>query len=313
MLVAAAAFTFGGPGLSRGARNLTSYVFAPFGEGGMYLATEFEKRAERLGQRGISPGEARRLVDVNRELTGKLAVIEAELTRNLREQATRKKLYGWIPYEQWELIPARVVGVDSLPYGQSRLINAGRSRGVHAGASVTTRRLLTDRSKALPRGLATISGTALVGRVIDSGRHTGTVRLVTDRGFRTTARIIRKLDPNHRRTITVISGAPAERELTEDNNPPVEVEDARGDGKGNLIVGEVRTLENIQVGDSLVSAGEDGLFPANLRIGTVVEVIEDPKQKGLFVSLRIKPDADLDAVREVYIVAPVGLAPQENR
>ena len=27
--------------------------------------------------------------------------------------------------------------------------------------------------------------------------------------------------------------------------------------------------------------------------------------KGLFVSLRIDPDADLDAVREVYIVAPV--------
>jgi cell shape-determining protein MreC len=44
-------------------------------------------------------------------------------------------------------------------------------------------------------------------------------------------------------------------------------------------------------------------MPQGIRIGRVIEVKPDPRNAGL-VTLRIAPVADLDALREVYIVVP---------
>ena len=47
-------------------------------------------------------------------------------------------------------------------------------------------------------------------------------------------------------------------------------------------------------------------MPAEVHIGTVAEVTDDPHRQGLFVNLKVRPAADLEAVRHVYIVVPVG-------
>jgi len=214
-----------------------------------------------------------------------------------------RALYGAIPYAQWELIPAVVVGRESLPYGRTRLLNAGLSQGAAVGAGVTTRRLLTDRSKRLPRNVATISATALVGRVIDAGRFTARLQTVTDPGFEVAAKIRRVIDPANPRKITVTAGGAGEQVLTPANNVRIPVQ-ARGDGRGKMLVRDVNAYHNIRPGDLLVAAGDDAFLPVQARIGKVVEVIDDPRRRGLFVSLRVAPSADLAALREVYIVVP---------
>lgn len=305
LLGAAVVLSVLGPGVSRMLRGVANSVLAPFGEGGMYMATTIEGRAGELSQRAISPAEARRLAEVNRELRGRLQAVEGELGRMVRQQTTLRNLYTQIPYGQWELIPARVVAVGSLPYGQVRVV-AG-ARGAAAGAQVTTRRLMTDRSKRLPSALATISATALVGELTSAGAFTAELRLITDKSFETPAKILRVIDPDNPRKITVTKGEEAiERPLTP-SDPIIDVW-AQGDGADGMIVREASAYDNIRVGDWLLTSGAGRKLPARIRIGRVVEVTRETERRGLFVSLRIAPHADLGALREVYIVLPVGLA-----
>jgi len=300
MLAAAGLCALLGPGFSGRLRSAVGSVLAPLGDGGMYLATSVESRGETIGQRGLSPQEARRLADTNDRLRRSLATLEAENARLIGERGELSRLYGAIPYGQWELVPARVVAADSLPYGRSRLINAGRSRGAAADEAVTTRSLLTDRSKALPPNLAAITGSALAGRIVEAGAFTARLQLVIDRGFRTRARVHRAVDG---RRITVMEGGLAtEQPLSGDRNRAIPVE-ARGDGTA-LLVEDVNAYHAIAPGDWLMTPGDDAFLPAQVPIGRVIEVIDDPKRRGLFVSLRVEPAADLDILREVYLVVP---------
>ena len=311
LLAGAAVVALLGPEFSGRLRGLTGCVLAPFGDGGMYLATAIKSRANDMGRRGLSPAEARRLREINEQLLGRLHAAEGQLDRLLRRQETLRRLYNSIPYAQWELIPAQVVGADALGYGQMRVLNAGQAQGAAAGARVTTRRLLTDRSKALPSRLATISATALVGEVIDAGRFTAQLRLITDQGFQVRAEVRRIIKANKPRTITVIQGDAAEQVLTKANNAKIPVQ-AAGDGRGHLIARDVNAYHNILPGDWVVTLADSEFLPAEIPIGKVIEVIDDPKRRGLFVSLRIKPVANLPALREVYIVVPAGLSPSDK-
>jgi cell shape-determining protein MreC len=77
-----------------------------------------------------------------------------------------------------------------------------------------------------------------------------------------------------------------------------------GDGEGSLIV-TVAKAHAIRPGDSLVSRTDEKFLPAEIAIGKVV-VVEPDKDKPGFSKLVIKPDADLAALREVYIVVRRG-------
>lgn len=305
LLAAAVILAFLGAGVSRHLRNTANYILAPFGEGGMYVATAFKAHSGKLGQRAISPKEALHLTEINVELMGRLKTVEAELARVIRTQVILRGLYGQIPYGQWELIPAQVIGSGSLPYGEVRALNVGENNRATAGAQVTTRRILTDRSKALPNSLATISSTALVGELTSTGAFTSELRLVTDRGFRTAAKILRMINPDNPRKITVTKGANASERPLRSSDPPLDVW-AQGNGRGVLIVRGVNAYDNVLPGDWLVTGGNDSALPGRIRIGKVVEVQDDPQQRGLFVNLRVKPHADLQSLREVFIVLPIG-------
>ncbi len=304
MLVGAVIFALLGPDVSARVRRVANSVLTPFGDVGMYMTTAF-KTHSGLGREVMSPAEIRRLKEVNKELQGRLRAVEGELERLIRRQSALRDLYARIPYAQWELIPARVVAADSLPYGQMRVLNVGKYRGAVTGVLVTTRRALTDRSKALPRGLAVMSTAALVGEVVDAGRFTAQLRLITDQGFRISARIRRDL--GIARKITVTDGPAEAQPLTRANNRLIDVQ-AVGSGAGGLIVKDVNAYHNIVRGDWLETSGEDASLPVRIPIGRVVEVIDDPQRTGLFVSLRIEPFVDLPALREVYIVVPAGAA-----
>jgi cell shape-determining protein MreC len=270
----------------------------------MYLTTSAKSRASSLKWWDtISTEDARRYQQQNEELLGRLNAVEAELARRMQQDVTIdgiRKLYGPVKDFPYELIPARVVAGDAMPYGQTRLLNTGAEKGTR----VTTRVLLTDRSKALPIRLAAVTPTALVGEVVESSAFAARMRLVTDRGYSTTHALIRRvIDPKKSRQITVVEAASVQP-LNAKNNAPIPVK-AYGDGVSSVLVPRVKAYHNVQPGDLLVTMPDDPMLQAELRIG-VVEEVQPDKDDPHFVTLKVRPSADLAALREVFLVVPLG-------
>ncbi len=81
-----------------------------------------------------------------------------------------------------QLIPAKVVGEDVLPWRSSRWVNAGSLQGVRPGSAVTTNHLeiVGDDANAHQSGLAVLLGETLVGVVGQKvGTHTSRVTLLS--------------------------------------------------------------------------------------------------------------------------------------
>lgn len=286
-------------------RAATGWMFAPFADVGMGLATSFEAHVAGMDAGRMSPTEVSQVLEQNRQLRLVVDRLEGELAERDRREMARDRVYGRLRDFPCRLIAARVVAGDSLPYGSTRLTNAGRSEGVEDGARVTTRRLLTDRSKALPPGLATIHSVALVGRITESGALTARLQLVTDRGFSLRANVRRKFDGSKRREIRIeVGGKPRLVDMTEElartRLVPVQI---CGDGKGGIIAENVKAYHTVEKGDLVETRRDDAFLPAAVWIGEV-EKVELNAGNALFVTLHIRPHADLDALREVFIVDP---------
>ncbi len=285
-------------------RMVGQYVLPPLGEGGIYVSCAVKKHLKNVTGRALPADEVRRLERENLELRGQQVVLEGEREYWRRQveviQGIRQS-YAPIRDLPCELIPARVVAADALPYGRTRLVNGGNAAGAEPGMKVTTRELLTDRAKRLPPNLAAISATALVGRLMETGEFTARLQLVTDSGYGTWARIRRMLDPAHPRTVTI---GGVVRRLGEAHNPLIDVW-AQGDGHAAMTVAGVSAEENVRPGDWLVTRDDDALLPVQIRIGTVAEVRENPRDPHT-VNLLIVPHADFASLREVYIVMRLG-------
>lgn len=308
LLIASCVLPFLGSGLSDRLRQAAAPALAPIGDGGMYVKTLLSSQLAPGGAGALTGEEAEKLRERYRSFQDELRVVRGERDELLRQRQEVDSLYRRLPSTfLCTLMPARVVGEESLPYGQSRALNAGTRRGAVAGVLVTTRTLRTDREKRLHTDLAVISQTAVVGRIVAAGPFTARMALVTDRRFVIHARIWRVLRRDKPREITVEApgGGMAEAPLTDANNDPIDVE-ARGDGVDALICEEdVPAYHNILPGDLLVTSGRGAFLPAEIRIGEVTEVTRQPKHPG-FVTLKIAPAADLATLRDVYIVYPLG-------
>jgi len=282
-------------------RPLAHYVLAPFGGLGMGLTASFKSHVGSGEE--ITPAEADRLKEEVEVLRRRTQAAEEALARYINQESAKRNLFGRNLDFRCEIIPADVAAGDSLPYGMTRVVGKGASHGAETGSRVIC--LLTDRSKSLPPKLAVVSSSALVGKLSEAGAYYARLQLVSDSGFSIRAGIRRIIDAQRPRMITVIvNGAAAEQVLTERNNQLVEVR-AQGDGVSGLVIPEVKDLHRIQVGDVLETLRDDAFLPESVLIGTVTEVREDP-QKPRFVTLRVRPAADLNALRSVFIVIPIG-------
>lgn len=58
--------------------------------------------------------------------------------------------------------------------------------------------------------------------------------------------------------------------------------------------------EDVQVGDTIVSSGLDGVYPKGLRVGEVVDVSKGPAD--IFQAIRVRPFVDFDKLEEVLII-----------
>jgi cell shape-determining protein MreC len=275
----------------------------------MYVVTSLKSGTVDRRSTDLSSEEVRRLLEENEQYRQQLAEADHRIATQERDFRSQMEALqhlvggsfrprGDIPCE---LIPARVVAADALPYRQGRILNRGNSGDrTLAGAPVISKLLMTDRSKDLPANLAVVTASALVGRVESAGPFTAYVRLVTDPGFSMTGKIIRRIDPAHQRWIKVLTkGSAGDEFLTEQNNRPVTVQ-AAGDGAGGLIA-HAYEYESILPGDWLVTADDDPYLRTEVRVGVVQQVDPMPAGRGQ-VKLRVKPLEDLAALRDVFIV-----------
>jgi len=73
----------------------------------------------------------------------------------------------------------------------------------------------------------------------------------------------------------------------------------RGDGANGLQMYDVPSLADVQPGDTVLSAGIDGIYPKGIPIGTVIKA---EKGQELFKSIRIRPSVDFGSVEEVIVI-----------
>ena len=290
-----------GPDTAGKLRSMVHWAFAPFGDAGMYLTTGIKQHT--AGVESFSPAQVRQIKQTNQELRRRINTLETEVMSEKRTVRNGKvifsRLFGPSSDTPVRLIPAHVVAADSLPYSWTRIVNAGQKRGAETSMYVTQHRLLTDRSKKLPENLAVLSGTVLVGRLIETGAFTARMRMVTDAKFEIHSQIRRVLNSKNPR---IIQAGARMVELKRKINTSIEVR-AYGDGARGLIVPEVRKVHNIRPGDVLQTRPDNGSLPIAVDIGIVEKVLDDPRHTGM-VKLHIKPGADLPALYEVYIVVP---------
>jgi rod shape-determining protein MreC len=73
----------------------------------------------------------------------------------------------------------------------------------------------------------------------------------------------------------------------------------RGTASGELMLERMMSDEQVPLGETVVTSGGDQIFPKGLPIGTVAKV---GPGKDLFLSIKVKPAADLSKLEEVLVL-----------
>jgi rod shape-determining protein MreC len=73
----------------------------------------------------------------------------------------------------------------------------------------------------------------------------------------------------------------------------------RGDGAGGAQLYDIPALADIQPGDTILTAGIDGIYPKGIPVGTIVKA---EKGQDLFKQIAVRPAVDFGAVEEVIVI-----------
>jgi rod shape-determining protein MreC len=75
----------------------------------------------------------------------------------------------------------------------------------------------------------------------------------------------------------------------------------RGSDLGELRVDDIMADEKVEVGERVITSGGDRIYPKGLPVGTVTKVSQD-NDAGPFLTIKIKPAADLNRLEELLVV-----------
>jgi rod shape-determining protein MreC len=122
-----------------------------------------------------------------------------------------------------------------------------------------------------------------VGRVQSVGQSRSQVILLGDPNLRVAAKVVSPGRTNSETgIITVISTAPQE--------------------EGMIDLALLSGASTVVPGQSVVTWGEGGVFPADIAIGTIVD--KQARDYGLATEARVKLAAHLGALEEVWVMLP---------
>ena len=155
---------------------------------------------------------------------------------------------------------------------------------IGAGASLDFRTATINKgsSDGLKTNMPVIAPTGLVGRIVTLAPRAAKIQLLVDRNFG--------------------AGALVERSRAQGV--------VLGSGEDLLKMEYVADVADVKQGDTIVTAGVDGLYPKGLVIGKVESV---DKGNGIYKVIRVRPATDFNRLEDVLVVTtPTEAAPAEG-
>lgn len=193
--------------------------------------------------------ENRRLRDANDLLARQLEESKALAGENarLRELLDFRKT---VPYST---IPAQVIGRDPTNWSNSVIIDKGLTAGIRPNRAVMSTR-------------------GLVGRVLELGRSSAKIILITDPNSKVGATVMRTGQGG------IVIGRP--------------------DGICKMIY--IALDSDVQAGDAVATAGFGTIFPKGILIGQVIRVDREPGR--LYKYALIRPAQEMSKLEEVLCI-----------
>ena len=237
-------------------RAVVSYLFNPV----PYYGSQVLQRLSGL------PSDAARLISQDLELLRlrrelkEAALIRSEVASLRIENERLLDALGIKPQPGWVIRWARVMERDPLHWHRSVMVDAGKDDGVHLSAPVLG--IVGER-------------VGVVGRVVEVGRNTAKVLLLTD-------------------DLSAIAAHIPEKKWEGL---------VQGNGHSRVRMNYLPVEAKLQVGDRVVTSPTSVMFPSNLMIGTVSKVF--PAGPFLtFQSVEVTPAVPVDMLKEVMILEP---------
>jgi len=128
------------------------------------------------------------------------------------------------------------------------------------------------RSDGLQKGLAVVLPTGIAGQVIEVSGHYAKVMLIIDRNSAVDAMVQRS------RARGIIKGASADQCRFE----------------------YVLRKNDVQIGDTVIASGLDGVYPKGLRIGRISDLSEPSSD--IFYEITVTPFVDYEKLEEVLVI-----------
>ena len=155
---------------------------------------------------------------------------------------------------------------------------------IGAGASLDFRTATINKgsSDGLKTNMPVIAPTGLVGRIVTLAPRAAKIQLLVDRNFG--------------------AGALVERSRAQGV--------VLGSGEDLLKMEYVADVADVKQGDTIVTAGVDGLYPKGLVIGKVESI---DKGNGIYKIIKVRPATDFNRLEDVLVVTtPTEAAPAEG-
>ncbi len=128
---------------------------------------------------------------------------------------------------------------------------------------------------------AVLSPSGVVGRVISTGKHTSWVLLNTDQ----------------RSNIDVLVQRSRVKAVAE------------GNGENAVTLKYVRVVDDVALGDKIVTSGISGVFPKGIVVGEVTRI--EKGKDNFFKQVEVKPSVELNTLEDVLIVTDLGAEDSE--
>lgn len=197
-----------------------------------------------------------------------------EENRELREKATRLEQALWMEREvvaRYDRLSSVLQLAERIPFESI----VAEVVGVDASSWFRTITVNRGQGRGVELNAPVVGPGGLVGRVTAVGPHVAQVQLLADHECSVGSLLVRT------RTRGIVSGQ----------------------GSAQLQLKYVSNLEDVVVGDLVVTSGIDGIYPKGIAIGRVASVRNGPR---LFKIISVEPAASLNRLEEVFILEPLG-------
>lgn len=148
--------------------------------------------------------------------------------------------------------------------------------GVNNDGWTKTITINKGRSDGVTKDLAVISPLGVVGKIIDANNHTSVALINTD----------------VRSDMDVLVQRSRVKGVVE------------GNGGESLILKYVRQIDDVQIGDQVVTSGLSGIFPKGLIVGEVTKI--EKGKDNFFKYIEVRPKVDIQKLEDVLVVTDTG-------